>query len=744
MKSIWLPLALLAGTTGSALAQPNDLSTDEAISKAKLELEEARLHLEALLAEQAAADVIVEKRLAVKLAPDAEIQWGIDAGDCAEAASSCEDEAKVITKSFRIDSKGATCEVQGECDEPQTFAINIGGEALDLSGAIGQALVVDGKRGSTKTIDLGDGRTMMIQVEAMGMDLGDGPQMLAFAPDAAFEWEGDCEVEVDCEVVEDCGPAAGSCDEGSDGWYAKDKNVEVYTIGGPMGGGHGAMMFGGGPMKGKKSQAMVFGHGGGQHGGMVFGGKGGQHGGFPHAMHGMGGHDGGKAFGIFHGKGGEMFDFRGHGGAGFDFRGHGGADFHFPGQASTIEVMVRVDGGHPQWIELPSGHFGGGHAAPKAFFGKRMMQNYPMFPGMGGGHGGMTWFGGKKDGFGKGHDMKWFGKEHGDDHADLWFGEWESDCDEGGWDMDCDEGDWGMDCGGGSCDTACETSCGDAGDCDSGASFWLGTTECDSGDIAWLEDCDEAKADCDAPSKGSFFFADATCEVEVECETEVTCEVAASCETAASGCDTSKDCGTKADCDTAASCDAPASACDTAKDCSTAADCGTKADCDTATDCGTAADCGTSADCGDCTDCGGGACASAAPVACETAPAAACTETADAFFVGTGVDAEIEALIAELEDVSFGEGVHVIELHGDATGEADEIDALIAQIEAELTGELETVDFVVEVGEPILKDVEILSHYEIDEKQERIEELEAEVDELRELVESLVKELNER
>ena len=109
MKSIWLPLALLAGTTGSALAQPNDLSTDEAISKAKLELEEARLHLEALLAEQAAADVIVEKRLAVKLAPDAEIQWGIDAGDCAEAASSCEDEAKVITKSFRIDSKGATC-----------------------------------------------------------------------------------------------------------------------------------------------------------------------------------------------------------------------------------------------------------------------------------------------------------------------------------------------------------------------------------------------------------------------------------------------------------------------------------------------------------------------------------------------------------------------------------------------------------------------------------------------------------
>ncbi|MDF1797634.1 MAG: hypothetical protein P1V81_00530, partial [Planctomycetota bacterium] len=102
---------------------------------------------------------------------------------------------------------------------------------------------------------------------------------------------------------------------------------------------------------------------------------------------------------------------------------------------------------------------------------------------------------------------------------------------------------------------------------------------------------------------------------------------------------------------------------------------------------------------------------------------------------GGGDYDEIDALIAELEaDLASTPAKHeLVKVYQHDTSDVEEIDALIAELEADLANDFEILEEEVQVDfRPKASD------------QSRVQELEKEVTELRELVESLVKELNKR
>ncbi|MDF1797635.1 MAG: hypothetical protein P1V81_00535, partial [Planctomycetota bacterium] len=178
MKSIWLPLALLAGTIATPEATAQGAGTDKAIIQAKQELEAARARLKELLSNDAAAPQ-------VKL--DKKVEW-----IALDDITSCEAEA--------------SCEVPAPCDSSDqvtthAFAINGSGVAELQDITFGLDSDMGGTTEGYEVIDLGDGRTMTITIKRKSDDASDffvssatsvAPQMIWSSAEGQDDCSGAC------------------------------------------------------------------------------------------------------------------------------------------------------------------------------------------------------------------------------------------------------------------------------------------------------------------------------------------------------------------------------------------------------------------------------------------------------------------------------------------------------------------------------------------------------------------------
>ena len=203
MKSIWLPLALLAGTFATPEATAQGAGTDKAIIQAKKELEAARARLDELLSNEVVAP---------HAKTDGKIEWialddvtSCEAEASCEVAASCDSETQVSTHAFVISDHGEPIELELDGDTHHgahglSFVVN--GCIAELEDVTyGIDADVHGTTEGYEVIDLGDGRTMMITIAGHDDDVSDffvggnttvAPQMLWSTTESSSDCSGGC------------------------------------------------------------------------------------------------------------------------------------------------------------------------------------------------------------------------------------------------------------------------------------------------------------------------------------------------------------------------------------------------------------------------------------------------------------------------------------------------------------------------------------------------------------------------